>query len=203
MKKLFYAGLVGLALFEILNVYFIMPMPGSQQFESIGVAYFLYSYRWVFRILFGLMILAGVFPVFQTQRKWVPLLAALPVVIIVYFFNFRMTADHMFLEPTKLVFKSKAENTLNDSSLVVVVTRNMEAKAYPIRYICITIRYATPSVADPSWSRTAMCVAQAGSLNHLSREKTRRFASWGWITSMRCLKTGQRRAGGVRQLVRL
>lgn len=135
MKKLFYAGLVGLALFEILNVYFIMPMPGSQQFESIGVAYFLYSYRWVFRILFGLMILAGVFPVFQTQRKWVPLLAALPVVIIVYFFNFRMTADHMFLEPTKLVFKSKAENTLNDSSLVVVVTRNMEAKAYPIRYI--------------------------------------------------------------------
>ena len=41
MKKLFYIGLIGLGLFEILKVYFIMPMPGSQQMESIDIAYFL------------------------------------------------------------------------------------------------------------------------------------------------------------------
>jgi hypothetical protein len=59
MKKLFYIGLIGLGLFEIANVYFIMPMPGSQQMDSIDVAYFLYTYRWLFRIAFGLMLILG------------------------------------------------------------------------------------------------------------------------------------------------
>jgi len=135
MKKLFYTGLVGLALFEILNVYFIMPMPGSQQLNTIDLAYFLYSYRWFFRILFVLMILAGSFWAFSVKRKWIPLVALIPVVVITYVFNFQMTADHMFLQPETLVFKSRAENNLTDSSLVVAVTHNMEAKAYPIRYI--------------------------------------------------------------------
>lgn len=135
MKKLFYIGLVGLALFEIFNVYFIMPMPGSQQMNTIDIAYFLYSHRWLFRILFVLMILAGSFSVFSRSRRWIPIVALLPVVVIAYVFNFQMTADHMFLQPETLVFKSKTENTLVDSSLVVAVTHNMEAKAYPIRYI--------------------------------------------------------------------
>jgi hypothetical protein len=31
VKKIFYLGLAGLALFEFLKIYFIMPMPGSQR----------------------------------------------------------------------------------------------------------------------------------------------------------------------------
>ena len=58
MKKVFYLGLIGLFLFEIANVYFIMPMPGSQEVNSLDVAYFLYTWRWFFRVLFILMILA-------------------------------------------------------------------------------------------------------------------------------------------------
>ncbi|MEX1241635.1 MAG: DUF3179 domain-containing (seleno)protein [Cyclobacteriaceae bacterium] len=135
MKMLFYIGLPGLALFEILNVYFIMPMPGSQQFNSIDVAYFLYTYRWFFRIVFGLMILGGSVSAFSIKKKWIPIVALLPVLAIAYTFNFRMTADHMFLQPETIVFKSRAENTLTDGSLVVAVSHNMEAKAYPIRYI--------------------------------------------------------------------
>jgi hypothetical protein len=50
-------------------------------------------------------------------------------------FNFRMTADHMFMQPQTLVFKSKAENALSDSSIVVAVSHQGESKAYPIRYI--------------------------------------------------------------------
>ena len=38
MKKLFYAGLAGLVVFEILKVYFIMPLPGSQGIESLEAA---------------------------------------------------------------------------------------------------------------------------------------------------------------------
>ncbi len=135
MKKLFYIGLLGLGLFEIMNVYFIMPMPGSQRMESIDLAYFLYSYRWVFRVIFILLILAGSISAFKTKRVWIPIIATLPVIAIVYFFNFQMTADHMFLQPATLVFQSRAGNTLSDSSLVVAVSNNMEAKAYPIRYI--------------------------------------------------------------------
>jgi hypothetical protein len=135
MKKLFYIGLIALGLFEILNVYFIMPMPGSQQFDTINIAYFLYSYRWFFRTAFVLLILAGAFSAFSISKKWIPLIALLPVVAILYVFNFQMTADHMFLQPESLVFKSRAENNLSDSSIVISVTNEGESKAYPVRYI--------------------------------------------------------------------
>ena len=135
MKNFFYIGLIGLGLFEILNVYFIMPMPGSQKMESIDIAYFLYSYRWVFRAVFALFILTGSFSAIKTKRKWIPVAAVIPVVVVIYFFNFKMTADHMFLQPHELVFHFRSDNTLIDSSLVIAVTRKMESKAYPIRYI--------------------------------------------------------------------
>lgn len=135
MKKLFYTGLIALGLFEILNVYFIMPMPGSQQMDSIGIAYFLYSWRWSFRIAFGIMILVGGVKAFQSKRKWIPVVSVLPVLVIIYFFNFDMTADHMFLQPEKLTFKARGENTLSDSSVVIAVTHEGEAKAYPVRFI--------------------------------------------------------------------
>ena len=135
MKVLFYGGLIGLGLFEILNVYFIMPMPGSQQMNSIDVAYFLYSYRWIFRFVLVTMILLGAVAAFRSGRKWTPIIAMIPVVAITYLFNFRMTADHMFVQPKKIAFKSRLENTLSDSSIVITVTKGGEAKAYPIRYI--------------------------------------------------------------------
>lgn len=135
MKKLFYFGLLGLGLFEIMNVYFIMPMPGSQRMNSIDLAYFLYSYRWFFRIVFALMIIAGMKSAFSVKHKWIPVVAIIPVVVIAYMFNFEMTADHMFLKPDRLVFKGKADNVLQDSALVVAVSHQGEAKAYPIRYI--------------------------------------------------------------------
>jgi hypothetical protein len=135
MKILFYLGLLGLGLFEILKVYFIMPMPGSQEMDSLEVAYFLHSYRWYFRIIFGIMIIAGSIQAFRIKWWWLPIIPVLAVAYVVYNFNFEMTADHMFLEPQKLSFKAKAENLLGDSTLVIGVTYNGEAKAYPIRYI--------------------------------------------------------------------
>ncbi len=62
MKKLFYFGVLGFILFEAANVYFIMPMPGSQEMNSLDFAYFLHSWRWVFRLAFAAMILVGLKP---------------------------------------------------------------------------------------------------------------------------------------------
>lgn len=135
MKKIFYLGLAGLALFEVLKVYFIMPMPGSQQMDSIDIAYLLHTYRWYFRIILGLVIVAGGFQAFQIRRKWIPVLALIPVLVIIYYFNFKMMADKMFRQPEKLTFKTRAENTLTDSTLVIAVVHQGEAKAYPVRFI--------------------------------------------------------------------
>lgn len=135
MKKIFYIGVAGIALFEILKVYFIMPMPGSQQMDSLDLAYFLHTYRWYFRAFFGAMIVIGAVKTFQGERRWIPALALSVMVYIVYTFNFEMLADKMFQQPEKITFKTQTENVLKDSSVVLGVEYNGEAKAYPIRFI--------------------------------------------------------------------
>ena len=78
MKKLFYIGIIGLILFEILNVYFIMPMPGSQRMRSIDIAYFFNTYRWIFRGFFGFLTLVGIYPMFQYKR-WIAVVGCILV----------------------------------------------------------------------------------------------------------------------------
>lgn len=134
MKKVFYIGLIGLAIFEILNVYFIMPMPGSQRMNSLDLAYLLYSYRWFFRTVFGLMSVVGSVSAFKAS-KWMASGVAVVAFVVVYMFNFNMAADQMFKQPVNLVFKPQSENILNDSSIVVGVENNGEVKAYPIQFI--------------------------------------------------------------------
>lgn len=136
MKKVFYAGIFGLALFEVLNVYFIMPMPGSQRMNSLDLAYFLNMYRWYFRIFFGLLIAVGATKTFQISRiKWIPAVTLLLPILAIYFFNFEMSADAMFKQPDNLTLKPKAGNLLKDSTMVVGVEYNGEVRAYPLRFI--------------------------------------------------------------------
>jgi hypothetical protein len=104
MKKLFYFGILCLSLFEIANVYCIMPMPGSQEMNSLERAYFLHSWRWWFRILFDAMIILGVKNAFSAS-KWLPSAALIMVAGITYATNFEMAADTMFYQPTNLQFK--------------------------------------------------------------------------------------------------
>ncbi|MES2680591.1 MAG: DUF3179 domain-containing (seleno)protein [Bacteroidota bacterium] len=138
MKKYFYIGALGLLVFEVLNVYFIMPMPGSQGINSLNLAYFLYSWRWVFRVVFFLMIAAGSSQAFKTKRKWMmvgPVVLLLLTGAVVYLFNFVAKADKMFLQAKAVVFKSKANNQLPGERLVIGIEHNGEAKAYPVEFI--------------------------------------------------------------------
>jgi len=134
MKKYFWFGLIGLLLFEIANVYFIMPMPGSQQMNSIDLAYFLYKWRWIFRGLFAAMIFLGLFRS-KWKRKWLLALPVLLVGAVVYMTNFVMAADHMFYQPKKVLLVSATENKVDSNRLVIGVTNNGEAKAYPIQFL--------------------------------------------------------------------
>lgn len=134
MKKLFYFGILFLVVFEIANVYFIMPMPGSQKMESLDGAYFLYSWRWLFRILFLLMILAGIKHAFSFSR-WLPSLAILLVSGIVFACNFIMAADSMFKQPVSVIFKNSTENKVETGRIILGISLNGESKAYPIQFL--------------------------------------------------------------------
>ena len=134
MKKYLWSGLIGLLLFEIANVYFIMPMPGSQQMNSIDLAYFLYKWRWIFRGLFAAMIFIGLFRS-QWKRKWLLFFPFAIVAAVIYMTNFVMAADHMFYQPEKVLMVSSSENKVDTNRLVIGVANNGETKAYPIQFL--------------------------------------------------------------------
>ena len=137
MKKIFYFGLAGLALFEFLKIYLIMPLPGSQRMDTLNVAYFLHSNRWLFRIAFGILIAAGSRRAFGIQRKsrWFPALTAALAVVVVGFLHFKMAAERMFQQPRVVAFEPRARNALDDNAVIIGVENNGEAKAYPIRFL--------------------------------------------------------------------
>ena len=134
MKKLFYTGIAGLVLFEILNVYFIMPMPGSQQMQSIGTAYFLHTHRWIFRAVFVVLMLFGAWRAFRSS-KWWAVSASLLAVVATYILNFQMAADSMFAQPETLVLAAAPANTIKPDRLVLGIELNGQAKAYPIQLL--------------------------------------------------------------------
>lgn len=131
MKKLFYLGIVGLIIFEIINVYFIMPMPGSQRMRSIDIAYFFNTYRWFFRGFFWLLTLAGIYPMFQFKR-WIVVLGCVLVGGVSYATNYEMAADTMFYQPETLSLRDTKTNKVKTDRVVLGVTINGESKAYPI-----------------------------------------------------------------------
>ena len=137
MRKLFYLGVALLVLFEIANVYFIMPMPGSQRMTSIDFAYWLYSWRWVFRAACLVLIVAGIVFAWRTpgwRRYGVP--AALVIAgLVAYAFNFMMSADHMFIAPRSVVMVPASVSKVDTARLVVGVDVGGNARAFPIRFI--------------------------------------------------------------------
>jgi hypothetical protein len=136
MKKFFWLGIIGLLLFEIANVYFIMPMPGSQKMNSIDLAYFLYSWRWVFRGVFALIIIVSLLKAkWKPRRKWLLVIPVAIVSVVIYMANFKMAADHMFYQPSKLLMVNAAENKVDSGRLVIGLALNGETKAYPIRFL--------------------------------------------------------------------
>lgn len=134
MKKLFYLGVIGLILFEIANVYFIMPMPGSQRMNSIGLAYTIHKWRWLFRGLFIVMIGAGLLPAYRKAKVW-PTILLLLLFVVGYMANFKMAADAMFRQPQQLTMMAAANNKVDMNRLIIGIEYNGEAKAYPVQYL--------------------------------------------------------------------
>ncbi|MEP6621739.1 MAG: DUF3179 domain-containing (seleno)protein [bacterium] len=137
MRKSFCLGVLLLVVFEVLNVYFIMPMPGSQTMQSIDVAFFLYRWRWAFRVVSVVLIAIGA-PAVLRKRGVGRVLAPLSIALagmVVYAFNFKMSADAMFLQPTAVTMRGADRNSVAMGRLVVGVELHGDARAYPIQFI--------------------------------------------------------------------
>ena len=133
-----YLSFILLIVFECLRVYLIMPMPGSQTFNSIDLAYFLGANKNSIRILLYLIILLPFIKIIKGNSIWEKIgLAVLSLVYIAifYVFTFMMEADKMFLQPTHTYFYKIAENKIPIDKLVIGVTENGIEKAYPIQLI--------------------------------------------------------------------
>ena len=136
MKPLFYLSLLALLIFEILKIYFIMPFPGSQAIDSIDLAYFLHSWRWAFRIILAAGILYGGYHTLKiTRRKWLPAAALVLVAVAIYMTNFKMSAEAMFRLPNTTTFLTAKDNKVPLDRLVLGISINGEARAYPIQVI--------------------------------------------------------------------
>lgn len=134
MKNLFYLGIAGFVLFEIANVYFIMPMPGSQRMGSLDWAYMLYHWRWPIRGVFGIMLVVGFMSAFKASR-WKAGSALALLIGVGYLFNFEMAAEKMFLQPQNLRMADAQNNAVKPEKLVLGVAQNGQAKAYPIQFM--------------------------------------------------------------------
>ena len=131
-------GLILLIVVEILRVYFIMPFPGSQHQNSISIAYFLNNYIIWFRIIGLIIFLPPFLNIFSNSGFWKRLLILIPVIfyiLIFYAFNFRFLADKMFYQPKNKSMVAVAGNKVDTNQLVIGISMNGEAKAYPIQII--------------------------------------------------------------------
>lgn len=131
-------GLLLLILVEILRVYFIMPFPGSQQSNTIDIAYLIGTNINYIRLLFFALIFYPSYQIFISpgfKKK-----AGLVVFIslyggIFYLVNFRFLADKMFYQPKIISFAAANTSKVPMDKLIIGIEINGVSKAYPIQYI--------------------------------------------------------------------
>ena len=140
MKKgfLLIIGLSLLIVIEILKVYFIMPFPGSQQSNTIAIAYFINNNIWWMRLLLIAIIIIPLWHYLSKGKLWQKIILLLVLVFygfVFYLFNFKFLADKMFYQPKEKLFGNTTADTTNKNKLIIGVEINGEAKAYPIEII--------------------------------------------------------------------
>lgn len=135
MKKLYWSGLALLVIFEILLVWLIMPLPASQDASRVLMAWTFYNWRWLIRVILSILVLSGLSDALKNDSRWLTGILAAVAVTIILIFNFKFTADHMFLQPGKVQFADITDISIDESAQVLAVERNGEAKAYPLRYL--------------------------------------------------------------------
>lgn len=131
-------GLIYLIALEILRVYFIMPFPGSQQSNTIDIAYFIDKNILWLRLIGIAITIVPLISILRNSKLWKKIIVVVVLVfygVVFYMFNFKFLADKMFYQPKNKLLLSAATDTTNRDRLIIGVDINNQAKAYPIEVI--------------------------------------------------------------------
>jgi hypothetical protein len=134
MRRLFILGFLVAVITEILRVYFIMPMPGSQSLNFIQWAYFIHQWRWIFRILGVALMFVGFLSIWK-QRPILTFSLLTVYLAVTLLFNFKLSADKMFYQPANLQYETASQSTLDSQKWVLGFHWKGESKAWPIQYL--------------------------------------------------------------------
>jgi hypothetical protein len=134
MRGLFILSLLLLCIYEFTATWLVMPLPGSQELDSVQAAWFLHHYRWWIRLLIAVPLLYTFRGAFIGRRKWLPGVFVLITCAIVYASNFILSAEALFQPPSTVRFASSDSCGIPEDAIVTGIVRGNEAKAYPIRY---------------------------------------------------------------------
>ena len=123
---------------EILRVYFIMPFPGSQQSETISIAYFLDKNIFWLRLLGFVLLLISAYSLFKYAKRWKKWLFTFFLLLygfIFYMFNFKFLAEKMFYQPKVKTMLTQQESKVDTNALVLATVIHGDARAYPVQVI--------------------------------------------------------------------
>ena len=116
-KTIVYIGISLFIIFELLRVYLIMPLPGSQQMNSINLAYWLGKNQQIIRIVGWLIISRPLIEIFRNSTTKNKIFVTLLLIVygaVAFLFNFKMEADKMFYQPQVVRLVSADKNQVGD-----------------------------------------------------------------------------------------
>ncbi len=121
-------GLIFLIAIEVLRVYFIMPFPGSQQSNTISIAYFIDRNIWWLRVIGFIIVIIPLIYFLRNGRIWKKMVLVLVLLFygeITYAFNCKFLAEKMFYQPKGKSFATAQTDTTAKSKLVIGVHKKI------------------------------------------------------------------------------
>jgi hypothetical protein len=157
MKKaawLYGSGLVLFTLPTALNIYLLMPLPGSQGLDSIGVAYRIYHWVPPLQMAGAALALVGLVALARGSLRRVGwALAALGLIGagLVFYGAHELDPARMFQPMATVAFERGTSEALPGTTLVMGIVDGQEARAYPIRLLAYHHRVEDTLGGEPIW----------------------------------------------------
>lgn len=137
-KALLPIAVILLFAIEFLNIWFLMPFPGSQQKSMIGFSWFMHHQIWWMRLLLYILISWQVFRLAVRRKMGRMIVVGICLVlygVVAYYLNSKLNPQQMFQMPAEPVYADAQSNTVSEGKLVLGVFLNGTAKAYPLEII--------------------------------------------------------------------
>jgi hypothetical protein len=137
-RRLFIAGILLLFIPKLVNSYFLMPFPGSMDAETMQFSYRLDKVADFFLFLGGPVVAWGCLLLVihgSIAKKAGGIMLFAASAAFYYLTLVQFSAEKMFREPEKVVFKKATLTDYAPDAYILGVIDNGTAKAYPLKYL--------------------------------------------------------------------